>query len=225
MTAYDAKTLATSWLAVAQASQPDKNRPILHSTILVETFPEGVRLAATDTYMLLTAWVPTEDDEYATEPALDDAPVSAAVAMDPDGRARQFMGYLHKLTSGEDAETVSVRMNVSAHDEDGAFAGMAATWVTLDYPDHEKLMLRCCEGEYPNWRHLVDGFVEKRTTAVALNPEILGRLSKLGKLGGSSLIWHWSGHDKPAKVELADTTVRGLVMPQLARELREEEAA
>jgi hypothetical protein len=222
---FDAGTLATAWLAVAQASGADKDHPILSNTVAVETYPEGVRLAATDGTMLLTAWVPDRDHDLVGEPALDDAPVTSLVAMDPDGRARGFMAYLHKLATAEDAEPIECRLTVAEFDDDGAFAGMAATWVMAEYPDHERLTLRCFDAPYPNWRALIAGFTARKTDAVALNPDLLGRLAKLGKLGSKSLIWRWGGQDKAAYVELEGTTVRGLVMPVRSAELREAEAA
>lgn len=97
MTTFDATLLGKGWLSVAIASSTDKERPVLHRTVYVEHFPEGVRLLATDSYVFLRAWVPELDSENEPEPGLDEVPVSTAIAIDPDGRAVGFMRYALKL--------------------------------------------------------------------------------------------------------------------------------
>ena len=54
---FDAPTLAHAWLAVAQASSTDKDMPYLYRSVTVEEHPNGVRLLATDRFVLLAAWV------------------------------------------------------------------------------------------------------------------------------------------------------------------------
>mgnify|MGYP002132855720 CR=1 FL=1 len=59
---FDVPNLARGWLSVAQASANDKDLPTLHRTIALEVFPNGLRLVATDRYILLSAWVPDLGD-------------------------------------------------------------------------------------------------------------------------------------------------------------------
>lgn len=220
---FPAGPFAQAWLSVAIASSPDKDRPALHRTVLIEQFAEGCRLVATDSYVLLTAWVPDDRHEFATEPALDEAPLAVGVARDPHGRGKGFMAHLLNLARSEetklDPPEIDVRLGVTDPERAnaGTFEGMEAEFIVVEYPDHERLILPAYEGEYPNWRSVVPGFSPVTTEAIALNPEIVGRLAKLGKLNGEDnpLVWRFGGPDKMAQVEVAhsDPFVHGVVMP------------
>lgn len=219
MSRYDARYLARGWLSVAIAAAKDKDRPQLNRTMSIERFPRGIRLAATDSYVLLTSWVPEIEYPDEPEPDLDDAPVATAVAMDPHGRAKGFLAHLLSLASGEDAELIEVELGLgvfSNEDDDPTLGGMEARWVIIDYPDHERLKLSVYEGEFPNWRKAVFGFEAVSTPAMALDPEIIGRLAKLGQVnGGKPIVWHFGGVGCSARVEVgnAEPAVEGLVMP------------
>lgn len=54
---FDARTLALGWLATSLASSNDDDRPALYRTVHVECFSTGMRLLATDSYMLLRSWI------------------------------------------------------------------------------------------------------------------------------------------------------------------------
>lgn len=109
---------------------------------------------------------------------------------------------------------------LDADDRTPTFDGMAGEAVLLEHPDHERVVLQAFEGEFPHWRKLLFGFAEKQTTSIVLNPEIVGRLAKLGSWFAGGLVWRWGGKDKVAAVEIADDTLRvsGLVMPMSWRE-------
>lgn len=95
---FDAPTLARAWLSVAQASSSDKDLVTLDRTVAIEEFPTGVRLVATDRYVLLTAWVPDLGAYYEPrEPGLDEAPDRTVITKDSDGRGRGLLGYLTQL--------------------------------------------------------------------------------------------------------------------------------
>src|SRR5687768_16742409 len=114
MTLFDARTLARGWLSVAIASAADKARPVLHRTVSIEAFPEGLRLVATDSFVLLRSWVPNLDHDLDPEPGLDEAPYATAVAMDPHGRAKGFLAHVLKLASDEvyDDDPLEVRVDL-----------------------------------------------------------------------------------------------------------------
>lgn len=223
MTVYDARTLARGWLSVAVASGKDAGRPQLDRTIALEAYPEGLRLVATDSYVLLHAWIPDFPHELDPEPALDEAPYATAVVMDPHGRARGFLAHVLKLALAEpdDAPPIEVRVSLGVveepdHDSEPSFEGMEATYVVLELPDAERLKLRTYEGDFPQWRKVLPGFIPHQTSAIALNPEIVGRLSKLGKLNGNRpLRWTFGGENQMALVEVLDSEplVTGAVMP------------
>lgn len=224
MTVFDARTLGRGWLSVAVASAADRDLPAIGRTVLIEAFPEGVRLVATDRYVLLRSWIPNAEHGFDPEPELDEAPYATAVAIDPDGRAKGFLSYAMKLAKDAavgDDDFFEVRMNLGVVDEvedkdRPAFAGMEVRYVVLEVPDVERVKLRTYEGSFPDWRRLLDGFKPVSTKTIALSPEILGRLAKLGAVQGDRpLGWTFGGSAKMARLVVleSDPHVEGVVMP------------
>lgn len=221
MTAYPITAFAKGWLAVATASGNDADRPQLHRTILIEEYPTGVRLVATDSYLLLRAWVPNLRNDLAPEPAHGDPPTATAVAIDADGRARNLLAYALRLAAKNDDDTgdylyeISLRIAVTEVDGDGVLTGLEAEFVVLELADHERVKLRSYEGAFPNWRRLVPATMGKATTQIALGPEIVARLAKMAKVVDGHIGWTFYGPDKPAAVETidADPVVAGVAMP------------
>lgn len=218
---YDGNTLARAWLSVAQASGHKDDIPELAKTVHLEQYPDGLRLVATDRYMLLTSWVPADDDPGAEAPGLDVIPDRTVIACDDHGRAKSLMGYVLSLTKDEDAlplplEVIyDVRLDIDDA-ESPHLEGMDPTYVVLDVPDTERVYLPVIEASFPNWRKLVDGFEPIATDAVAINPELLGRLGKVQKWTGTApLVWRWGGPERAAAIEYggAQPEVSGLVMP------------
>ena len=225
MTLFDARSLARGWLSVALASSSDDDRPALHRTISIEAYPEGLRLTATDSFMLLTCWVPNLDDDLATPPSIDEPPYSTAVAMDPHARAKGFLAHAAKLAKalGPDADPLPVQVRLGVIDDsepdDGlvAFDGFEVPYVHLELPDGaERLKLRCYEGPFPNWRPILSGFTPEATDRITLNPDIVGRLAEIDKIQpGCYLRFRWGGTIGAAHVEThqASPHVQGIVMP------------
>lgn len=216
---FEAGSLARSWLSVGIASSADKSRPALDRTVVIETFPEGIRLVATDSYVLLHAFVRDIDHELAPEPGLDEKPIATAVAQDPDGRARGLMAYLNRLANDVDAGAPEVLLRVGAFEVDErspSFDGLEAHWVVIEVPDQERLTLQVYDGAFPTWRGLLHHFRGEDTAAIAFGPDVVGRLAQLGKIHkGSELVWRFGGHQRMALFELghADPAVEGAVMP------------
>lgn len=232
MTLFTGDLLSRGWLSTAIASSTDKDRPALHRTVSIEAFSTGLRLVATDSYVLLRSWVPNVDHPFESEPALDEAPYATAIATDPHGRARNFLAHVLKLSkAAEKADEMppEVRLNLGVVDEvdssvQPSFAGLEARYVVLELVDDaaERLKLLTYEGAFPEWRNL--GFTPEATTAIALNPDIVGRLSNLAKyLPGASLGFEWGGTLGVARMtarygvdDVPPTdvpAVEGLVMP------------
>jgi hypothetical protein len=224
---FDARYIARGWLAVALASATDKDRPALNRTVHIEEHAAGLRLVATDSYVLLHSFVPDLDHDLADEPELDEAPSVTATAIDPHGRAKGFLAHVLKLArQAEENNTgrieVRVRLNVlGARDDDGhrppSFDGMEARSVVVEQPDVERVMLDSYEGQWPTgWRSVMGGFRPVDTGTIALNPDIVGRLARLGKVHPAGLLgWTFGGKDRAARVEViyAEPAVEGLVMP------------
>lgn len=217
-----ANDFARAWLSVAQASAPKSDdAPVLARTICIEEYTDGLRLIATDRYVLLTAWV-DRDGEPGTEPDLDEAPDRTVVAADLDARGKSLAAYIVSLTKDEEDEgdpplqvDVNFDVRLPAGSAEATLDGLDPTYVTLSVPDVEKVYLPVVEAEYPGWRSMVTGFRPETTKSVALNPEIVERLAKLRKWNPGPLVWRFGGAERAASVEVGDSEphVSGLVMP------------
>lgn len=225
MTLFDARTLARGWLSVALAYRKDPDRPALDRTILIEEFEHGVRLTATDSYVLLYTWCPSIDGDLESPASFDEAPVTTAVAWDPDARARGFLGYALGLAIAADKRDVGevirvdlrlLELGMDPNAAELGFDGMEARFVTLEMADRERLQVPTFEGVYPEWRRLVALFEPKTTTDIGLNPEVIGRLAKLGKLHEETpIVWTFGGEVAMARLDLprSDPHISGVVMP------------
>ena len=224
---FDARYVARSWLAVALASASDRDRPALHRTIHIEEHATGLRLVATDSFLLLHSFVPNLDHDLSDVPGIDEAPMVTATAIDPHGRGKGFMAYVLQLAreaeeANDDSVDVRVRLNVlGAHDDDAgkraqSFAGFEALSVVAELPDKDRVVLDSYEGQWPGWRAAWGNFRPVETDSVALNPEIVGRLAQLGKVHTQGMLrWLFGGQEKAARVDVinAEPPVEGLVMP------------
>lgn len=216
---FDAGWLSRAWLSVAEASSKDKERPALNRTVCVEFFSDGVRLVATDSYMLLTAWVPCLEkmDPPADAPLLDEVPFETIVAIDEDGRAKGLFAYLLALTEGKDHPEILVKLVTGPSPETslGMFDGMVGDCLTIAAEDREALLLGVYDGSFPTWRPYVSQFKGGKTPVLALNPDLLGRVVKMAKVNGAGHVnWYFGGTLGPARIEVAgEPTITGLVMP------------
>lgn len=218
---FDAGTLARGWLAVSLASGSDEATPIIDRTLLVESYHDGVRLAATDRYMVLSAWIPAAGVE--AERSLDEAPSESVVVRDPDGRGRALLAYLRKLAAKAAKDEIplpQVALYLNEPVEEGTeagFPGMELRQVVIDYPDHEKLALPIVQGEYPAYRSLLLGHTSIATRNVAIAGEFMARLGQIGKILGSHVRCSFAGDTGMVGVEVENALVppyiRGGVMP------------
>jgi hypothetical protein len=224
VTVFSGYDLARGWLSVAVASAKDEHRGALHRTVSIEAHSDGVRLVATDSIVLLHTWVPNIEHPLAVAPDLDEAPYVRTVAIDADGRARQFYGYVLSLANRaarEDQEPPEVRLQLGVIDALAAedrptFDGMEARYVVLELPDMERLKLPVYDGNYPDWRKVLPTFEPVATSRVALDPTVIGRLAKLGPYHrGQALGWTFGGENRAAAVQVLESHpfVEGLVMP------------
>lgn len=221
--AFNAAWLARGWLAVAQASGVDKERPVLHKTISVELFADGVRLVATDSYLLLHTWVPALGKEDQPPRAVHDVRCERAeVAMDPHGRARGLLAYALALASADGAPTYETHLSIedADEDEDEVLDGFGRRCVVLDHEGSECLRLGVFDRAYPHWRGLLEGFAAKRTAAIGLSTDRLGALAQLGKLFPLLPIeWRFGGHERLALIDIPQSRphIAGAVMPVRVR--------
>lgn len=212
-------TLAKGWRCVAIATSKDQQRPIL-TGVYVEEYRTGLRLAAVDGYMLLTTWIPNAEAErsFDPEPPLDEVPLRTAIVLDPHGRGKGLLAHAQKLAANDEIFEIRVDLGVKiVEDEDRpGFAGMEPTWCVIEVTDRERVRLQLCEGEFPNWRTLTQGLTPLESLRIALGPDMLERVAKLGSIQKETRIGlTFTGEDKPAIFELIDSYpfVSGIVMP------------
>jgi hypothetical protein len=154
---FDAPSFARAWLAVSVAKSNDDSRPLLTAVCLSE-YPDGIALAATDSYM--AAWCGLgAADPLATPTA--EHPID-----DSHGHLARLCRDMVKKTA--EAETVTL--------------WISATSAVVRYGPH-RLVLPLVKGVYPNWRQIVVGHpVAPTSDVVGFNPEFLGRIVKLAKI-------------------------------------------
>lgn len=224
---YPATDLARGWLSVAHASSKDKDLPALNRTLSLEQHTTGLRITATDSYMILTTFVPAVDYDHRDEPGPDEVPDARAVASDAEGRGAGLMAFLVKL-AGDYAKLhremphVVVRLNVRNMTVGGIggaqLPGLSPKLVTLEAADLERVDLATYEGEFPPWQGIVEvarGRAEP-TKRIALHPERVAALAKVAKVHDGGLVgWTFTGDERPARVEILESEpyVHGAVMP------------
>lgn len=220
----DAPTLARAWLSVAQASAGKDDLITLGRTIALEEYPTGLRLVATDRFVLLTAWVPDLAARFPREPGLDEAPDRTVIAHDGDGRGKGLLGYVLTLARRDDLDeqpdgTLEVLLEFDVRLPAGADAtleGLEPTYATLTVPDVERVYLPVVEATYPEWRGLVLDHTPQDTKAIALSPELIGRVAKVARWSDGPLVVTFGGAERVAAIEYpeADPHVSGLLMPR-----------
>lgn len=218
---YNAGLLAKAWLSVAFAAGSDPDVPVLNRTVLIERFTSGLRFVATDRYMLLTAFVPNVDCEDVVEPDESMTPDETAIAIDLDGRGKGLLGYLLRQArkaekDGNPPILVSVELNVADDSDTPTLAGLESRYVRIEYETQERVQLEIYGAVYPDWRAIAGGFEPESVSEIALNPEILGRLARAGKLlDNAPVSWEFNGPRKPARVLLSALAPRvsGVLSP------------
>lgn len=209
---FDAARLALAWLSVAQASGSDANLPTLDRTVALELYDDGVRLLATDRFVLLTSWVPTlggrEDGPHVSE-----LPNRTVVTQDADRRGKGLLDYGLKLSRlGKPGEEVfygdlvvelelDVRLPVEPG-KDTPLEGLEPTYAVLTMPDRSQEHLPIIVSDYPDWRPLLHDFTAVTTSRIGLPLERLARLGALGKWNAGPLRWTFGGPDKVALLRL-----------------------
>lgn len=217
---FDPVTLARGWLSVAVASADDSFRPILHRSVLIEMFPHGVRLVATDSYVLLRAWVPAADEPDEPEPDLDEMPDAVAVPMDEHRRMRDLLAHqlrLNKETNPGAAEEIRLTLGTPPPPSNQAtFEGMAVRWMAVEHPRHERVELACVDGTYPGWRTFTQAFTPERSPATRWSSYVLRKVAQLSNYWPDKEIEvFYGGLHKMMRVAVPDSYpyVEGFAMP------------
>jgi len=223
---FDVPNLARGWLSVAQASANDKDLPTLHRTVALEVFPNGLRLVATDRFILLTAWVPDLAD--GDEPELSILPDRVVVAQDADGRGKGLLTYMlavqarmerekdRQLQWGELAATIDFDVRLpEGIDPQETLEGLEPTYTVIEVPDMERVWLPVVESLYPDWRGIIGGHVAESTDTIKLHPERLDKLAKVRRYAEGAIDWTFCGAERAALIHWPASVphVSGVVMP------------
>ena len=234
---FAAADLAQVWQSVAIATAAGNIRPILEG-ILIESYPgQGVRLTATDSFILITGWVPelNHDPSIIQYPAeLDEAPVSKAIVTDPKGHVLKLMTWAAKdaaeaIKSGDPSPMI--RLTIGDDQRSGfVLPGLDAKVATFDAPLlGKRFKAMVLEAEYPNWRAVWPSKVSDilRSSEVGFGAMGLLRFGQLSNLwGAAALRLTIGGSKQPVLVDMeggkyeartSAVEVRGLGMPVMLK--------
>lgn len=229
---FDAYAFARAWLSVFTASSDDDARPILYRTIAVELWPDGVRLSATDSCMLWSAYVPSFGRQMVAPPEFGELPDRVITVCDEDYRGRDLLKFAFKVVTAKDAPPQNVKVTFGTSPlEDGQFPGTEREAVAFSFPAQvaisERVSMATIDGTYPEWRSL---FTRKPSSArsVRLNPHLLARLVSIKRYYGLPFKFSFAGATNAILVDPdlwpQDPPLIGLVMPVSSQDARAEEA-
>lgn len=182
MKALDGVTFAKAWKAVSIATADNDARPLLCG-VEVSEYPDGVMLAATDSFLLLWAWVPY--DPTTPMPPLSDKAHTSWVVRDADNLADALLSGI----LGRGVSTLDTVTPVIGEDRD----------FLLRSGIGDVRLLRI-EATYPDWRSVALGAKNTRTAAVCLAPKQLARLGRLTEFLGD-----------PAALEMRPSGQHGVI--------------
>lgn len=189
MPRFNAGQLATAWLNVSQAAGQDDNRPIMYRTTLLEIHNTGVRLVATDSLLMLYAWVPYASDDLANPPAVRTKPTEAHIVMDHDKRMIDLMRFMRREAKEADKNDWDCFVDLSiqkAADRGGqqVIDSVLAPFVFRASTDRERLELPTYDAEYADWRS-----VFKRDAAAVETIRFgVDQFTRLGRLVDVSML-------------------------------------
>jgi hypothetical protein len=191
---FDGPTLARAWLAVMAATGDDRNIGKTYKTIALEQHLRGLRLVASDSRLMLTAYVPDLDHHYDGTPDPEERAEQVHVVSDRNGRARSLLGHVLALSAETDPEAyapgdIEVRVDFRqehAHTRGSGpvqptLEGMEPDYATLAVPGRERLNIEIVTDSFPDWRRVAT-HASKRSLGALLPPEQLEKLARIRKL-------------------------------------------
>jgi hypothetical protein len=196
---FDGPTFARALLAVMAATGDDKNIGTTYKTVALERHLRGVRLVASDSRLMLSAYVPDLEHHYDGPPEPEEPAEHVDVIADRKGRARGLMGHVLALSAETDPEAyapgdIEVRVDfrgTRGHERGSGpvqptLEGMEPEWVTIRVPGREQLNAEIVTNTFPDWRRIAL-HQSKRTLGVLLPPEQLEKLARIRKLARGPL--------------------------------------
>jgi hypothetical protein len=193
------RRLGRAWAATQIVAPDDSGRPVPDRAALVEMFDgHGMRLVSTDSYVLVRAWVPFDDEADNLEPELDELPDSSFIVADPDHRGWGLLKYISKLYKKELDENLVPKVILSRQtdvgDDQGVFEGLEAETLRMEWPDHEEIVLPLVEGTFPEWCKVQNEHCSEATGSSSFTSLTLGSLAKLCEIyKGYTIDWKLGG--------------------------------
>lgn len=223
---FHAVDLARAWRAVAVASSDDEQRPALYRTVCVHVFGgRGVRLSATDSYILATAWVPTVGELSRGNgweaPGLDEVPDEEWVVCDAERRLVGLMAHAWKISTAKDVTPSDHHLRIGRTDpatEPGQFPGMeAAPPAKFRLDDTETLLCPVYEAPYPTVLGILAAHRPGQVGTVALSPAMAKRLAAVARvMDPAPMRWEFSDQHGPVAFRCSEPlglVVSGIWMP------------
>ncbi len=200
--------LASAWTNVALALSRDDCRPVLCSMAIEVYGTEAVRLVATDSYMLMHAFV-SEGDQI----PVDVEPLFTVAAYDFDKHALKLMRWLLTPRIRKDMER-NVRLRLS---DDAVIVDVGDATALLEVTNRVKVDRHDVEHEqpFPNWRGIVlnEKTKPQPTTSVSFSSSLLARVCRI-KADTKPILLEPSGALGPMSFTVkTEPPVYGLVMP------------
>jgi hypothetical protein len=155
-------------------------------------------MVSTDSFTLVRAWVPLDLMGNNLEPGLDQVPDETFVVSDIDQRALGLLKYVSKLYKEEQDEALLPQLMVSRQteviDDQLTFDGMEVETLRIAWQDHEEVVLRLVEEDFPAWRSIEAMRNVEATETISFSAAVLASLGQLGGLyPGRSIDWTLSG--------------------------------
>ena len=205
MIAVSGRAMSRAWLAVSLASSDDEQRTGLWRAVIVEEYPTGVRLVATDSYWMAWCWVPgySEDPTTTTEPSIHAPAIQRAVVVDTEHRVRDLMKHVARATKPTDSLDEPIELDLNALiDADTAqptlLPELAKSSARFELPSRERVLGDIYEGVPVNWTALADAFAvaDSGTIAETMKGWMLDRLAKVSAIAaGEGVRFDWfDGH-------------------------------
>lgn len=239
---YPARLLALAWQATRLAAATEKERPVLYRTTALEVFDgRGIRLTSTNTFALLSTFVPTLENLYdpSATPGLDEAPDGAFVVADVDNRLLGMMRYvsadIRRIITDADGDNTAADYVWLELERRRAVADALTLGIDVDpmewvgnYGNAETVAVADMGTvAYPDIRPIVLGHQPKQVTTFGLSAVTIDTVTKLAKLLGTPIACTMSGPDgliRLAAPEFDALEVVGGIMPARI-ELGEHQAA
>lgn len=214
-----ARAFAAAWLSVAAAASDDDDMPSLWRAVCIEDHGDAVLLVATDTRMLMRAWVSraavAAESPTWISPGLDEAPKVTVVARDVDRRMKALMSWAFRASKDDPDATVRLRVERGTDVNAPALMPELESVRLVVDTQEETLRLPTFDGDWVAWRDLESGRTPAPLQAATFSPDLLKRCGSIVVDTGTPMVrFDFAGPLGAARFSYVGGTpaVEGLVM-------------